>query len=179
VATPAWTWTASTSTRETESASSRGGEHRVIVYERDGTFARSWGEGFFTARTHGITALVVRERIEVIIGRGDKPSADPPAITPRARQIIELALGEAPRLGHPLIETAHLLLGLLAEGQGIAIGILASRDTSLDDVRKRIELLRRGEKVVADVAFKGGVDLEGLRNATLQVLVREDAVAES
>jgi sugar lactone lactonase YvrE len=31
------------------------GEPRVIVYEPDGTFARSWGEGFFTARTHGIT----------------------------------------------------------------------------------------------------------------------------
>ena len=28
---------------------------RVIVYRRDGTFLRSWGEGFFTDRTHGIT----------------------------------------------------------------------------------------------------------------------------
>jgi DNA-binding beta-propeller fold protein YncE len=31
------------------------GEPRVIVYEADGRFVRSWGEGFFTARTHGIT----------------------------------------------------------------------------------------------------------------------------
>jgi hypothetical protein len=31
------------------------GEPRVIVYDRDGTFLRSWGEGFFTDRTHGIT----------------------------------------------------------------------------------------------------------------------------
>ena len=30
-------------------------EHPVIVYERDGTFVRSWGEGLFTDRTHGIT----------------------------------------------------------------------------------------------------------------------------
>ncbi len=30
-------------------------EPRVIVYSRDGRFIRSWGEGFFTARTHGIT----------------------------------------------------------------------------------------------------------------------------
>ena len=30
-------------------------EHPVIVYERDGTFVRSWGEGQFTPRTHGIT----------------------------------------------------------------------------------------------------------------------------
>ena len=28
---------------------------RVIVYDRDGQFLKSWGEGFFTERTHGIT----------------------------------------------------------------------------------------------------------------------------
>ncbi|MBI3979233.1 MAG: hypothetical protein HY331_13705 [Chloroflexi bacterium] len=28
---------------------------RVIVYERDGSFVTSWGEGLFTERTHGIT----------------------------------------------------------------------------------------------------------------------------
>src|SRR5262249_32796965 len=31
------------------------GEHPVIVYDRDGKFLRSWGEGDFTYRTHGIT----------------------------------------------------------------------------------------------------------------------------
>jgi DNA-binding beta-propeller fold protein YncE len=30
------------------------GDPRVIVYERDGTFVTSWGEGVFTNRTHGI-----------------------------------------------------------------------------------------------------------------------------
>jgi sugar lactone lactonase YvrE len=30
------------------------GEHPVIVYERDGTFLGSWGEGRFTYRTHGM-----------------------------------------------------------------------------------------------------------------------------
>lgn len=30
-------------------------EARVIIYERDGAFVASWGEGFFTARTHGLT----------------------------------------------------------------------------------------------------------------------------
>ncbi len=28
---------------------------RVLVYEPDGTFLRSWGEGFFTERAHGLT----------------------------------------------------------------------------------------------------------------------------
>ncbi len=30
-------------------------EHPVLIYERDGRFAGSWGEGVFTMRTHGIT----------------------------------------------------------------------------------------------------------------------------
>ena len=30
-------------------------EHPVLVYERDGRFVRSWGEGMFTMRAHGIT----------------------------------------------------------------------------------------------------------------------------
>jgi len=30
-------------------------EHPVLVYERDGRFVRSWGEGVFTMRAHGIT----------------------------------------------------------------------------------------------------------------------------
>ncbi len=29
--------------------------HPVLVYERDGRFVRSWGEGLFTMRAHGIT----------------------------------------------------------------------------------------------------------------------------
>jgi DNA-binding beta-propeller fold protein YncE len=30
-------------------------EHPVLVYEQDGSFVGSWGEGMFTMRTHGIT----------------------------------------------------------------------------------------------------------------------------
>jgi sugar lactone lactonase YvrE len=31
------------------------GDHRVIVYEPDGSFVRAWGEDVFTPRTHGLT----------------------------------------------------------------------------------------------------------------------------
>jgi hypothetical protein len=31
------------------------GEHPVMVYDRDGRFVRSWGEGMFSMRAHGIT----------------------------------------------------------------------------------------------------------------------------
>ena len=31
------------------------GDHPIIAYDRKGSFLRSWGEGEFTYRTHGIT----------------------------------------------------------------------------------------------------------------------------
>jgi len=31
------------------------GDHPIIVYDQKGSFQRSWGEGEFTYRTHGIT----------------------------------------------------------------------------------------------------------------------------
>ena len=31
------------------------GDHPIIVYDQKGNFLRSWGEGLFTLRTHGIT----------------------------------------------------------------------------------------------------------------------------
>src|SRR5947209_23582 len=31
------------------------GKHPVIVYERDGRFVDSWGQGIFTPRAHGLT----------------------------------------------------------------------------------------------------------------------------
>src|SRR5687767_6141892 len=31
------------------------GDHPIIVYDQKGSFQRSWGEGDFTYRTHGIT----------------------------------------------------------------------------------------------------------------------------
>jgi sugar lactone lactonase YvrE len=47
-------------------------ESRVVVYDRDGRFLDSWGEGFFSARTHGLTVapddtlFVVDEGVEVV-----------------------------------------------------------------------------------------------------------------
>ena len=34
------------------------GDHPIIAYDRKGQFLRSWGEGDFTYRTHGILSLI-------------------------------------------------------------------------------------------------------------------------
>ena len=123
---------------------------------------------------YGITPQNVRERLEMIIGRGDAPVTEPIELTSRARKVLGLAIEEASRLDHPFVGTGHLLLGLLREGNGIAIGILEARDLSLDELRQRLDDLRQSREVNSAELRKGGVDLEDLRNATLQALARGD-----
>ena len=59
--------------------------------------------------------------------------------TDRARRAIVLAQEEASLLGHDWIGTEHLLLGLLAEGDGVAAKALESLRVSLLAVRSQVE----------------------------------------
>ena len=80
----------------------------------------------------------VRTAVEFIIGRGDRPVVGEVGLTPRAKQVIELAIDEARRLSHNYIGTEHLLLGLVREGEGIAAGVLESpRASTWSKVRAR------------------------------------------
>ncbi len=65
--------------------------------------------------------------------------------TDRARRVVVLAQEEARLLNHNFIGTEHVLLGMLAEGEGIAAQVLVSADISLDAARSKVEAIgRRG-----------------------------------
>ncbi|MBN1558711.1 ATP-dependent Clp protease ATP-binding subunit [candidate division KSB1 bacterium] len=57
----------------------------------------------------------------------------------RVQMVIQFARDEALRLGHDYIGTEHLLLGLIREGEGIAVEILHSLGCDLDDIKQAIE----------------------------------------
>jgi len=59
--------------------------------------------------------------------------------TPRAKKALELSLRESLRLGHAFIGPEHVLLGLIREGQGPAVQVLAAGGTPLDDIRTAAE----------------------------------------
>lgn len=61
--------------------------------------------------------------------------------TPRAKQVITLANREAHRFNHGFVGTEHLLLGLVALGEGVAVEVLESMDVSLEAVRLEVEKL--------------------------------------
>jgi ATP-dependent Clp protease ATP-binding subunit ClpC len=53
--------------------------------------------------------------------------------------VIRLAKAEADRFNHPYIGTEHLLLGLIALGQGVAVTVLERMGVSLESVRIEVE----------------------------------------
>jgi ATP-dependent Clp protease ATP-binding subunit ClpC len=59
--------------------------------------------------------------------------------TDRARSVLTLAQEEARALNHSFIGTEHILLGLLAEGDGLAARALRSLGLSTEDVRAKVE----------------------------------------
>ena len=62
----------------------------------------------------------------------------------RVKEVISLSREEALRLGHDYIGTEHLLLGMIREGEGVAISLLKKLGISLDELRASIEQATRG-----------------------------------
>src|SRR6202048_5018909 len=59
--------------------------------------------------------------------------------TPRAQQVLALAIKGAERFNHNYVGTEHLLLGLIKLGEGVAVNVLQKMGLDLEIVRKEVE----------------------------------------
>ncbi len=104
-----------------------GSEHLLLGLLQE---SRSAAARILTAQ--GLTLRGLQTRLTATLGTG-APLACRRPLTPRLESIVELAVGEAQRLGHPQVGSRHLLLGLLRQGKGggvellIQAGLLPSR----------------------------------------------------
>ena len=71
-----------------------------------------------------VTPETVIEKIEELIGVNTMNEAIVIGFTPRTKKIIENAFLEAKRLGSDYIGTEHLLIGIMKEGDSIAVRIM-------------------------------------------------------
>ena len=85
-----------------------------------------------------INTSEVRETIEGIIDSGDRFFSEEIPFTPRAKKVIELAKDEAQSMKHHYLGIEHLLLGIVREGEGIAVGVLERRGATMEKVRTEI-----------------------------------------
>jgi ATP-dependent Clp protease ATP-binding subunit ClpC len=116
----------------------------------------------------------------------------------RVKEVISLSREEALRLGHDYIGTEHLLLGMIREGEGVAIGLLKKLGVSLDELRASIEqategsaknnvknlanipLTRQSEKVLKITYLEAKIfksQLIGTEHLLLSILRDEDNLA--
>jgi hypothetical protein len=59
--------------------------------------------------------------------------------TDRSRIVLQMAREEAARLQHNYVGTEHMLLGLIAEGEGVAAAVLTNLNVDLDGIRRKVE----------------------------------------
>ncbi|MFD3698241.1 Clp protease N-terminal domain-containing protein [Streptomyces sp. NPDC058646] len=107
--------------------------HFVDQARRSGA---SWTD---IGRSMGVTRQAAQKRFVPKADKEGDPAADPSQgfgrFTPRARNVVVTAQNEARAAGNTEIRTEHLVLGLLAEPEGLAAHALAAQGVSADDVR--------------------------------------------
>ncbi|RBQ20490.1 NDP-hexose 4-ketoreductase, partial [Spongiactinospora rosea] len=92
----------------------------------------------------GLTHEVVRRQVEDMIGKGQSGPSGHVPFTPRAKKVLELSLREALQLGHSYIGTEHMLLGVIREGDGVAVQVLGRLGVDLGAVREQVIRLLHG-----------------------------------
>jgi hypothetical protein len=108
-----------------------GTEHLLLGLAREGE-----GVAAQALNTLDVSLERVRAEVEKIIGRGQVAPSGQIPFTPRAKKVLELSLREALQLGHNYIGTAHILLGVVREGEGVAAQVLAELTPGLAQVRQ-------------------------------------------
>jgi ATP-dependent Clp protease ATP-binding subunit ClpA len=113
----------------------------------------------------------IRVEVERIVhpGPGGMTTGRMPQ-TPRAEKVIEYAIDEARNLGHHYIGTEHVLLGLLAEEEGIAAQVLMNMGLRRDMVRE--EIVRLVGPILSDPAEIAPADVPN------PLLVPQDETAD-
>lgn len=142
-----------------------GTEHLLLgmIHEGDGIAAAALG-------SLGVSLEAVREQVQDIVGQGAHSSSGRLPYTPRGRKVLELTFHEAQQLGHSYIGTEHLLLGIVRQGDGVAVQVLVKLGVDLGYVRKAVlqALADRGAALyvpdteprvtqTVDVCFDNGV----------------------
>lgn len=92
-------------------------------------------------RKKGVTLEAARAEVEKHVGRGpEQPINLPIPFTPRVKRALGIAKKEARSLSHTYVGTEHVLLGLLADNEGLAARILKDFGLNVEDTRREISL---------------------------------------
>ena len=87
----------------------------------------------------GLSTRRVKELIKRMSDTSRRGFRTSMELTPRTKRVIELAVEEARRMGHHYIGTEHLLLGLIRQGESVALDILKQSGLSPERIRQETQ----------------------------------------
>ena len=97
-----------------------GTEHLLYGLLKEGS-----GVASKVLENQGITPEQVEEQIDLLVGRNEQVEDNSViGFTPRTKRVIENAFREAKKLGTDFIGTEHLLIGIMREGDSVAVRIM-------------------------------------------------------
>jgi Clp amino terminal domain, pathogenicity island component len=123
-----------------------GTEHLLL-----GLLREEEGAAAHVLQTFGVTLDEAREQVARVVGRGDEPAVGQIPFTPHAKRVLELSLREALSLGHDYIDTEHVLLGLIREGEGVGSQVLGDFGVDLETVREAVARMFSGRAAPAEL----------------------------
>ncbi|MDH5399531.1 MAG: ATP-dependent Clp protease ATP-binding subunit, partial [Cyclobacteriaceae bacterium] len=97
----------------------------------------------------------------------------------RVKEVISLSREEALRLGHDYIGTEHLLLGMIREGEGVAVSLLRKLGISLDELRVAVEKVSKGNIQGKDVKNLTNIPLTRQSEKVLKITYLEAKIFKS
>ncbi len=122
-----------------------------------GLIAEENGIAATVLKSAGLTLDKTRIEVEKIIGRGSTFIEIQIPFTPRVKRVFELSLEQAHQLGTNHVDTEHLLLGLLLEGEGVAVRVLKILGVEINHLRQKVLEEIASEKIQIS-AFKASTD---------------------
>ena len=120
--------------------------------------------------------------------------------SPRVKEVISYSREEALRLGHDYIGVEHLLLGIIREGEGVAMKMIESSGVNSKELRKKLEskldsgqiselkssgnipLLKQAEKVLKITYLEAKLfksNMIGTEHLLLSILKEDNNIASS
>lgn len=139
-----------------------GTEHLLYGLAKEGN-----GVASKVLEIQGVTPDKIIEEIENLIGVGEPiEEADTVGFTPRTKRVIENAFIEARKLGSEFIGTEHLLIGIMHEGDSVAVRIMMDLNVSPQKLYNEIVKVIKEEDNATNGTYQNGGKTKGSFNQT-------------
>jgi len=129
-----------------------GTEHLLYGLLKEGS-----GVASKVLENQGITPEQIEEQIDLLVGKNEQIQPNGViGFTPRTKRVIENAFREAKKLGTDYIGTEHLLIGIMREGDSVAVRIMLDLNVNPQKLYNEIIKILNEDEMATNTSEKRG-----------------------